>query len=191
MMRRSVVFAAVLGLGLSVAHSQEQSSNGNCSPLLAKIDGNVKIVCIVVTRKEDALAIAKNNVNIALELRRVFMSNVGVFLPNLEDYINDPSKANWKSVVDYARTTSDLVDSATKSAIIYGALADKPEIEKQAQEILGTLRGRTSLLNAILVAEQPMPREEAQKLDRKYGELIAKLVMQLDALDKTLGPLAN
>ncbi len=192
-MRYALLLAVSLILGcIGTAYSQEQSSTATCSPLFANIDGNIKTVCIYVTRKEDALAIAKNNVSQMMkELNYVKRSNFAFILPVFDVYDARPSVSTWKDVVDYSKITLDMINDATKSAIVYAALAENSEIEREAQDVLDLLGGRRSILNEIITAERPLPVERVREMYSVYTELATKLYRKLSELNQKLGPLTN
>jgi hypothetical protein len=165
--------------------SGQQSSNGDCSPVVSAGDAaviNVKVECgLTQARLYD---VAKDNLSIVLEkLQALAAAKDELFFPAVTDYYNDPSPAAWETVRHQGALINSYVDAASQSYIVYKTSAQGAEI--------GDIGNVGKILNSRLrlvasLPEEPMPKADLNQWIENYQRVAGQLADQIASVREKL-----
>jgi hypothetical protein len=102
---------------------------------------------------EDADALRNSLIGLVRTSSRVWASQSGPLLEYMDRYISDPSDLNWKWMVDQTQTVRDRIAKALDA---FHRVDNIYIFEKSYQQFMATFNARTSYLNMIIGADEPI-----------------------------------
>jgi hypothetical protein len=131
-------------------------------------------------------AAIRNLRSLITHLELLFSTQIGYFVPAINDYIRSPTSENWARVAEWSRNVHGLVKIGIRSVV---DVEDAPlEIRRMARpidDVYNILLRRAGMILPIL--EGPAKtKEEMQEWLQEYDKLVSRLGLKLRELQDDL-----
>lgn len=164
----------------------------DCSVVVASIDGVDKSTALCQLNKANKKLLAKRNLKILIgDVETLLSANNQFLIPEIDNYITNPSEKNWKLVTEATDKVRDIVNLTMLSLIqhdedLKNAAGDGASGEFLTAGRLKQLLSQRSVMLEMNVTDAPHPGKDLKQWKLVYLELLKRLGEQLKTLQTRL-----